>query len=133
MADIELNLPRVPVSVARARASLRPLRSALGDRHQDAVLLVSELVSNAVRHGHGATVGLVVQLRDERLRVEVVDGGNGFLPPTASELTTSAMNGRGLPIVNALSDGWGVYEGNSTHVWFEIDISDPPDEPDQPD
>ena len=122
METVELNLPRVPVSVARARAGMRPLRDALGERYQDAVLLVSELVSNAVRHGSGATVSLNARVQGASCRIEVIDGGTGFQPPNASDMMTSAASGRGLPIVNALSDAWGVYEGNSTHVWFEVDL-----------
>jgi anti-sigma regulatory factor (Ser/Thr protein kinase) len=121
MDSVELNLPRVPVSVARARAGLRPLRDALGHRYQDAVLLVSEVVTNAVRHGHGTTVALSAVVRDATLRIEIVDGGVGFEPP-AGEPDPSSPGGRGLRIVNSLADRWGVYEGNSTHVWFEMEL-----------
>ena len=121
MDTVELNLPRVPVSVARARAGLRPLRAPLGDRYQDAVLLVSELVTNAVRHGQGATVRMTARVRASSLHVEIVDGGSGFEPPTALP-PASSPTGRGLQIVASLSDDWGVYEGNSTHVWFELDL-----------
>lgn len=122
MDRVELTLPRTPVSVARARAGMRPLRAPLGFRYQDAVLLVSELASNAIRHGEGPTVTLIAELRQERCRIEVIDGGSGFAP-TPAPVKTEATTGRGLPIVATLADSWGVYHGNSTHVWFEIHLS----------
>jgi anti-sigma regulatory factor (Ser/Thr protein kinase) len=118
---VELNLPRVPVSVARARAGIRPLREALGNRYEDAVLLVSELVTNAVRHGEGAMVRLEAGVRHGTCRFEIIDGGNGFEPPEFIS-DPGMIGGRGLPIVDAISDAWGVFEGDSTHVWFEIDL-----------
>ena len=121
METVELNLARVPVSVARARAGMRPMREALGDRYQDAVLLVSELITNAVRHGSGPSVSLTARVRGGAVRIEVVDGGDGFVAPSGLP-DASSPNGRGLQIVDSLSDAWGVYEGNSTHVWFEIDL-----------
>lgn len=121
MDRVELTLPRNPVSVARARAGLRPLRDTLRDRYQDAVLLVSELATNAIRHGEGPTVTLIAHLRGSKCRIEVIDGGSGFVPMPGQIITTEST-GRGLPIVAELADAWGVYEGNSTHVWFEIDL-----------
>ena len=121
METVELTLPRVPVSVARARAGLRALRGELGDRYQDAVLLVSELVTNAVRHGQGSTLRLTARVDAGSLRVEVVDAGSGFEPPHRRP-DAASPGGRGLEIVASLADHWGVYEGNSTHVWFVIDL-----------
>lgn len=121
MDHVELTLPRQASSVAAARAALRPLRDELGDRHGDAVLLVSELVTNAVRHGSGPEVRLTGTVRAGRCRFEIVDGGDGFVPPPAAEMQREEAGSRGLPIVEALADAWGVYEG-STHVWFEIDL-----------
>ena len=121
MDSVELNLPRVPVSVARARAGLRPLRDALGDRYEDTVLMVSELVTNAIRHGRGATVRMTARVRGGSFHLEVVDGGHGFEAPDRPA-DPSSPGGRGLQIVGSLSDDWGVYEGNSTHVWFVIDL-----------
>ena len=120
MDSVELNLPRVPMSVARARAGLHPLRSALGYRYQDTVLMVSELVTNAVRHGEGPTVRLTARVRGGSCHVEVIDGGSGFKAP-ADPPDPSSPGGRGLQVVGSLSDDWGIYEG-STHVWFEIDL-----------
>ena len=121
MDSVELNFPRVPVSVARARAGLRPLRDPLGDRYEDVVLMVSELVTNAIRHGRGSTVRMTARVRGGSFHVEVVDGGAGFEAPGERADPTSP-SGRGLQIVGSLSDDWGVYEGNSTPVWFEIDL-----------
>jgi anti-sigma regulatory factor (Ser/Thr protein kinase) len=109
------------VSVARARAGLRPLRDVLGDRYDDTVLMVSELVTNAVRHGRGSTVRMTARVRRGSLHVEIVDGGDGFEAPDRPAHPTSP-GGRGLRIVGSLSDDWGVYEGNSTHVWFVLDL-----------
>ena len=117
---IDLTFPRAPVSVARARAGLRPLRDALGDRYEDAVLLVSELATNAVRHGAGTTFRLEARVEEGRCRVEVIDGGSGFQPP-AYIADPELVGGRGLPIVASLAHRWGVFEG-STHVWFELRV-----------
>ena len=122
METVELNLARIPVNVARARAGMRPLRDALGDRYEDVVLLVSEVVTNAIRHGKGPTVRLTAQVRGSSCHVEVVDDGSGFEPPDGPA-DPYKPGGRGLRIVDSLSDDWGVYEGNSTHVWFAIDLA----------
>ena len=122
MQSVELNLPRVPVSVARARAGLRQMRAELGDRYDDAVLRVSERVTNAVRHGTGPTVRLSARVRGGSCHIEVVDGGSGFDLPSAPR-DPAEPGGRGLQIVQSLSDDWGVYEGNSTHVWFVVDLN----------
>ena len=85
-------------------------------------LLVSEVVTNAVLHGpadgeatialHFATVGDVVQ-------VEVRDEGPGF-DPVLRHASPDAESGRGLQIVEALAEAWGVDEGRPTRVWFEL-------------
>jgi anti-sigma regulatory factor (Ser/Thr protein kinase) len=54
-----------------------------------------------------------------KVRVEVVDQGDGFVP-LARDRPTNEPGGWGLHLVEALADRGGVYEG-STHVWFEID------------
>ena len=122
MDRVELTLPRQAVSVSRARGALHPLRPALGDRCDDAVLLVSELASNAVRHGSGPTFRLTARMRGRRCRVDVVDDGDSFVPPSQPAPPEEVLAGRGLTIVDALSDAWGVDDGEPTHVWFEIEV-----------
>jgi signal transduction histidine kinase len=86
---------------------------------EDARLLVTELVSNAVRHGAGDVVRLVVDRPDDRrLRCEVIDEGSGFLPVARMGASDEA-GGWGLHLVETLAESWGVREG-STHVWFEL-------------
>jgi anti-sigma regulatory factor (Ser/Thr protein kinase) len=85
----------------------------------EARLLVTELVSNSVRHGAGDCVRVIVDLRGpRRLRCEVIDQGSGFLP-LARPVGSQEDGGWGLLLVESLSESWGVREG-STHVWFEL-------------
>jgi anti-sigma regulatory factor (Ser/Thr protein kinase) len=82
-------------------------------------LVVSELVTNAVRHGPGELITLrLVTGPDGDIAGEVVDQGDGVVAIREQEL--GAVGGLGLPIVDALTDSWGVYPG-STHVWFRFD------------
>ena len=87
------------------------------------VLLVSELVSNAVQHGgpHGprATVGLEVETRPHLVRVEVTDAGPG--DPSLGNGAVNHPSGRGLLLVEALASRWGCeHLPVGKTVWFEI-------------
>jgi len=84
----------------------------------DAVLLVSELVTNAVIHAR-TPVDLVVRRVGSALRIEVFDDGHGVPEPRYADLDDSA--GRGLGLVQALATRWGVDDkaGGKT-VWFEL-------------
>ena len=91
---------------------------------EDATLLVSELVTNAVRHAPRAGVPeieLRLKLDPERIRVVVSDPGTGFVAeprlPTASE-----SSGWGLYLVDRIADRWGVITKDRSEVWFEIDV-----------
>ena len=119
--DLKLELPRGPVAPARARRAIRELAPQLGhELCADMRLLVSELVSNSVKYGgENGEVRLEVQATDDKVRVEIVDDGDGFVPKKRSS-DPMIVGGWGLPIVDNLADRWGVFEG-STHVWFEID------------
>jgi anti-sigma regulatory factor (Ser/Thr protein kinase) len=110
-------LPRSADSAAAARQLVRTHGTTLDSRLcDDAVLMVSELVTNAVVHGIG-TITLRIDVQAGALRVEVADDGEVALAPSP---TTGAHGGWGLRIVDELSDDWGVLEG-STKVWFRLD------------
>lgn len=71
----------------------------------DAQLIVSELVTNAVRAGTEVVV-VVLQVQDHRLRIEVGDDAGGV--PTLRRRDPDAGSGRGLPLIEALATDWGV-------------------------
>jgi anti-sigma regulatory factor (Ser/Thr protein kinase) len=83
-----------------------------------AQLLVSELVTNAVKYGRGP-LRVELAVADGRFRAEVVDGGAGFEHSGRSVDDLETPGGWGLHLVEALSDRWGRREG-STQVWFEL-------------
>ena len=72
-----------------------------------AVLLTSELVTNAVKHGAGGPVRLGIQCTRDRLRVEVHDTSPSL--PVLMDAEAEATDGRGLMLVAALSAKWGTY------------------------
>ena len=89
----------------------------------DIRLLVSELVTNAVRHSDAPGNGEIcvdVTIESRRLRVEVADAGAGFEPqPRDDEM--SRPGGWGLYLVDRIADRWGVIRNHLNRVWFEID------------
>ena len=85
----------------------------------DVVLLVNELVTNSVKFAGRGPIGLKLISAPDAVRVEVRDAGPGFAPgPIEPELTDTS--GRGLFLVDALADRWGVSLDGATCVWFEI-------------
>jgi anti-sigma regulatory factor (Ser/Thr protein kinase) len=118
---IDVELPSTPAAPARARGALDQIADRLSaERMRDVRLLVSELVTNAVRHADGEAVRLVVALTGGTLRIEVHDPGRGFelKPPPDDPLRAS---GWGLVLVEELADRWGVDHSPRTRVWFEMD------------
>ena len=120
-------LPRTVVTLDRtveapgvARRHVRRVATALGDeRGEDAVLLVSELVTNAVKYGGDGPIELVVEQPPGHVRFAVRDpGGPGPLPEM--RVPSEAAGGHGLRLVDSIADRWGVEHG-STIVWFEFD------------
>ncbi len=121
MTSLALILQADAVAPFAARRSLDALVLP-ADRRPDLLLLVSELVTNSVKHGShpDGIVGVRVDVSAERIRVEVEDGGDGFAPPAPDE--DPIGDGMGLRLVEDLSDRWGVTRSPETVVWFELDL-----------
>ena len=113
-----------------AAASARNALSAFDGRVDEGLLadvrlLVSELVTNSVRHSNVRErdrVTMEVEVIGPGLRVEVTDSGRGFTPRPRDE-DRSRPGGWGLYLVEQLADRWGVQGGGETRVWFEIEKS----------
>lgn len=122
--ELSVRFDRGPTAAAGARNALLALEQRLdGQVLEDIRLLVSELVTNAVRHASGPAggeVGLDVTIDDSCVRVEVADPGGGFDPqPRDDEM--SRPGGWGLYLVDRIADRWGVARNRMNRVWFEID------------
>jgi anti-sigma regulatory factor (Ser/Thr protein kinase) len=104
-----VRLPAGPIAAPEARSQIRAVISAW-DVPVDpsvAVLLTSELVTNALRHEPGETVTLAITCSCAQLRIDVHDTSR--LLPVLVEAPVDAEAGRGLMLVASLSDQWGVY------------------------
>jgi anti-sigma regulatory factor (Ser/Thr protein kinase) len=90
----------------------------LGEETLDDVLLVvSELVTNALLHGHGE-IGLRMALEAQQVTGVVTDEGAAF-DTTPPNRDPTRIGGHGLFIVGRVSERWGVGD-DAAHVWFEI-------------
>jgi anti-sigma regulatory factor (Ser/Thr protein kinase) len=121
---LKLRLAGGPDAAARARASLLALNSAL-ERFRDVVkLLLTELVTNSVRHGGGGSgepIEIELSSSPKGVRVQVTDSGAGFDGRPARRPDPEGEGGYGLFLVEQLADRWGVVSGPPARVWFEID------------
>lgn len=123
----EVRLPSRPESAATARrlteAVLLGPWGLSPELAEKAVLLVSELVGNAVRHTGARTFGLRTLRRPGWVRIEVRDPSRGL--PCLMPVRPMDVSGRGLTLVDQLSDRWGVDllpRGKTT--WFEMRVAD---------
>jgi anti-sigma regulatory factor (Ser/Thr protein kinase) len=121
-SDMSFELAGGPYAVTAARLALADLDSHLDPSVAfDVRLLVSELVTNSVKHadvGAQDSIVLLVSISDATVRVEVRDDGPAFEPP-ASPPPDDADAGWGLFLVEQLADSWGM-DGADKGVWFEI-------------
>jgi PAS domain S-box-containing protein len=102
-----------------------PHSAARGEDADALVLMLSELATNAVQHA-ATDFEVSVQVAPDagRVRVEVSDGAPGF--PTPPEQVSDAPHGRGLHIVRALADAWGVdvrRDRPGKTMWFSLALS----------
>jgi anti-sigma regulatory factor (Ser/Thr protein kinase) len=117
-------LPHAPSSVGQARHRLGADLRAYGVAEpaiRDATLVLSELMSNAVRHARplpGTQMQVAWTLSDGTLELAVSDGGGPTRPRTERPPSVFSLGGRGLGIVNRLSRRWGVRSGElGSTVW----------------
>ncbi len=117
--DAEADAPAV------ARGFLAEHRDHLAqDLFEDAELLLSEVVTNAVQHGRTA-IALRVRASPPGIGIAVADLGSDLPDPSARDLTTdlTATSGRGLAIIAALASAWGVVPTEpppGKTRWFEL-------------
>ncbi|UWW95604.1 ATP-binding protein [Streptomyces murinus] len=116
-------LPRDPESAATARRLVRVALSAWGldDLTDDAVLIVSELVANAVRHARRRSIRVMVERTAPRtVRVAVADFSRALPVPCTPK--NDEEGGRGLALIAALAANWGADERRwGKVVWADLD------------
>ncbi|MGP3927076.1 ATP-binding protein [Streptomyces sp. 8N616] len=127
--DIEWLLPRHSRSVVRSRELLRDQARAWkvpDDVAETAVLLLSELMTNARKHARvspGREISARCVLRDGALRIEVSDASDQL--PQPRQAAPDDESGRGLALVAALADEWGARprtRGIGKTVWFALKL-----------
>ena len=103
---VRASLPATPLAPRQAREKIRAALHACGlaALADDAVLLASELVANAVQHARGSRVGLVVREDGGTVTCEVSDAS----PAMPRRRRRGEERGRGLAIVAAVAADWGV-------------------------
>ncbi|MGP3950421.1 ATP-binding protein [Streptomyces sp. 7N604] len=127
--DIQWLLPRHSRSVGRSRELLRDQARAWkipDDVAETAVLLLSELMTNARKHARvspGREISARCVLGDELLRIEVSDASDE--PPRPRDASPDDESGRGLVLLAALADEWGAHprtRGIGKTVWFALKL-----------
>jgi anti-sigma regulatory factor (Ser/Thr protein kinase) len=125
-------MSRHKFAVSTGREAPSAVRDALRERgshlpkamRDDLLLLLTELVTNAVRHS-GARAGdpIAIELHEntDHIRVEVTDPGHGFEPPDRLVPDLTKTGGLGLVLVDRLSRSWGTGRtAMGSLVWFEL-------------
>ncbi|MEU1851814.1 ATP-binding protein [Streptomyces sp. NPDC019990] len=122
----ELAFTAEPVEVAALRRIMRLHLGIWGlhDISDEAQLCVSELVSNVITHvGHGTPATLAVSVRGTHLRIEVHDPDTRALPVLREASAADCEDGRGMALVDAVADRWGVVLRPDRKVtWCELAI-----------
>jgi anti-sigma regulatory factor (Ser/Thr protein kinase) len=122
MVELRATLSAEPEQVAEARRLVAGYLRERGEEDGEvAVLLVSELVTNAILHGR-APLELRAHTEGSALRVEVRDQEAASPPVLRGDADLTEVGGRGLQLVDTLADRWGwCEEDQGKVVWFELD------------
>jgi anti-sigma regulatory factor (Ser/Thr protein kinase) len=125
MALLDVRLPALPEAVPAAR---RALAEALDGQPDELVerakIVLSELVTNGIRHGADPQVGwvrMVVSERAGRLRIEVTDSGESPGAPRVRTARRDETGGWGLYLVANLTTSWGFSLDGDRTVWCELE------------
>lgn len=127
LSELEVELPDDATAPAIARRYLRELGARMPEELlEDAVVLVSEVVTNAVRHGL-PEIGFQIQVSDlpPTIRVRVVDRGE-VVALRVSPAEPDQLGGRGLLVLEALASAWGTVSNDpppGKAVWFEMTLA----------
>lgn len=122
--SVAIALPQSPKAPRLARLAVRSalVRWRIDDDElrYAALLIVSELVTNALRHGGGELMHLEVRLEPTRLTIAVRDTAAAL--PAARSAEDDEETGRGLAIVEGVSDEWGVEQlgARGKRVWAQL-------------
>ena len=124
-ADLAITVPARPTAAGDARRAVAESGLVATAQEPTLMLLVSELVSNSVRHAgmdEDEEIHLRARAVDDCAYVEVCDAGRGRAPQLREpELEALQPGGLGLQLVDAMADRWGVVrDGQGTCVWFEL-------------
>lgn len=120
---LQRTFPADPHSVRAARRfAIEALADMSADVRESVELMVSELATNGIRHGQ-TSFRLVIEQTSEEIRVEVTDGGAGT--PQMRHPGPDEPTGRGLRIVDMLSERWGVERDSQKGktVWFTLSVA----------
>jgi anti-sigma regulatory factor (Ser/Thr protein kinase) len=118
-------LPPAPHAVAEARERVMSLAEPFVEdaRLSDLRLVISEVITNAVRHGGNGDLLIAVTPKPEFLCVQVTDTGDGFAPRPRA-YAPDEDGGFGLFLIERLTRRWGLTrEDENTRVWFEFDFA----------
>lgn len=124
VARLHMQLKPGPQAAGEGRHALDRLEGSIHpDELHELRLLVTELLTNSVRHGSDGSewITLDVDIYANALRVVVTDRGTGFRQEGKPRPHLDRPGGWGLCLVDRLSDRWGVESSQETAVWFEID------------
>jgi anti-sigma regulatory factor (Ser/Thr protein kinase) len=125
VAEIDVRLAPEPEVLTTARHALDRLADLLiPEKLEDTRLVVSELVTNSILHAGlspNDQISLTVTVSAGAVRGRVCDPGSGFEVPSEPCPRSDMRGGWGLPIVETISDRWGVEQNSHACVWFEID------------
>ena len=117
---VSTELPAATTSPSRARRYVEQVLADAGLVHliDEALLLVTELVTNAVVHA-GTTLELSVAVEGGQVRVEVLDRAPGAVPVVTAAPSETREGGRGIFLLDSLAAEWGTrHFGSGKSVWF---------------